>query len=351
MWMEGADLLHQGYIKLPKGVTIVWPDSGEGMIRDEGHVEAGQGIYYHTAMLSSQHNQLSEMVNPGRIYNQVGRFIRAGATEFFLVNVSDIRPVPLSTDCVMKLVWNAKPYMGKTDEENMDAFLLDWSKREFGTDLAGKIAAIYKQYYAIPYMRDDVLKGENSIHTRLRRLNALVEPLMADAKMLTDEALKSAQENLTFSNSAAAYVGDLLDKAKLVIPQLPDDRANFYQSHVITEIQIHLQSLLALEWYCKSVLAYHSGDKTTAVADAENAVRSCNDLFSALHQAEYGKWAGWYRGECFVNLNGSYDLVRVLAARMKGEPLPPTRKPRTYEDLYKYQERFEKNFPLLYPEK
>jgi hypothetical protein len=374
MWMEGADLLQKGFIKLPKGVTIVWPDAGEGIIRDGGQVQAGHGIYYHTAMLSYQHNQLSEMVNPGRIYKEIGRFVEAGATEFFLVNVSDVRTVPLSTDCVMKMVWDAKPYAGKTDEQNMDAFLHNWSQREFGTELADQIAAVYKQYYAIPYMRDDelkvtkytewyvgwnanpnlrddVLKGENIIHTRLRNLDKLVAPLMAEGKKLTDSSMKNTLANLSFSSTAKAYVTELLDKAKLILPQLPADRIDFYQSHVITQIQIHLQSLNMLESYCKVALAYNLGEKDESITDAGVALQACKDLFSALHQAEYGKWAGWYRGECFVNINGSYDVLRVLVARLKGEPIPPVRKARTYEDLYKYQEPFLKNFPLLYPEK
>jgi hypothetical protein len=163
--------------------------------------------------------------------------------------------------------------------------------------------------------------------------------------------MKNTLANLSFSSTAKAYVTDLLDKAKLILPQLPADRVDFYQSHVITQIQIHLQSLNMLESYCKVALAYNSGEKDESIIDAGVALQACKDLFSALHQAEYGKWAGWYRGECFVNLNGSYDVIRVLVARLKGEPIPPVRKARTYEDLYKYQEPFLKNFPLLYPEK
>jgi hypothetical protein len=144
MWSEGAEMFHQGLIKLPEGVTLVWPDKGNGMIQDNGQVKAGQGIYYHTAMLNGRCNQLTEMVNPGRIYNQVGRFVKAGATKFFLVNVSDVRPVPLSTDCAMKFAWNANPYMGKTDEQNMMAFYKDWSARQFGDKVNEQVGDVYK---------------------------------------------------------------------------------------------------------------------------------------------------------------------------------------------------------------
>jgi hypothetical protein len=132
LWMEGAEMMRAGHLKLPEGVSTVWPDDGSGMIRDKGAVAAGQGIYYHTAVMSRKHNQLTEMVNPGRIYAELGRFVRAGATNYFLVNVSDVRPVPLSTDCAMRFAWNAAAVPEKDDRKNMEAFLVDWSRRQFG---------------------------------------------------------------------------------------------------------------------------------------------------------------------------------------------------------------------------
>ncbi len=351
MWWEGADLYHQGVLRIPEGVTLVWPDNGAGIIRDNGKAQSGDGIYYHTAMLNNRANQLSEMVNPGRIYNEVLRFVRAGATSFFLVNVSDVRPVPLSTDCAMKLVWDAKPFLDKTDEENMTDFLRDWSRRQFGTDLSGTIASNYREYFDISYMRRNVLEGENALHTKLRRLDWQTAPLIKEGKPLTEDMLKSCGDLLTFSKQNSAYVRDLLDRARSVFPQVPGDRRDFYRSHILTQLEVHHYSLLVLESYCRALLAYQSGDKADAVLNAESALQSSVEICSAFHQSEYGKWAAWYEGEDFVGVMYTYDLIRVLTARLKGEPVPPIRKRRGYQDVEKYQEAFSKNFPLLYPGK
>lgn len=348
MWMEGAELYHQGLIKLPEGVTLVWPDSGEGFIRDNGNVKAGQGIYYHTAMLSGWHNQLSEMVNPGRIYNQIGRFVRAGATEFFLVNVSDIRPVPLSTDCAMKMVWDAKPYLNRTDEQNMALFLKDWSQRQFGQNVAEKIGTIYSRYFGASYMWDEVHQGEHSIHSKLRNLYGQAAPLIGNKKPISDSALKMTKDFLKFSRENREYMSGLLNQAEPLLQWVSDDRKDFYRSHVITQIQIHLKSLLTMESYCNAILAYNSGDRAGAISETEKALQACRELFSELHKAEYGKWSRWYMGECLIGLNKTYDLTRVLLAQFKDEPAPPVRQDRNYEDIYEYQESFSKNFPLLY---
>ena len=209
MWSEGAELYHEGLIKLPAGVTLVWPDNGAGIIQDKGNVKPGQGIYYHTAMLNGTCNQLTEMVNPGRIYNQVGRFVRAGATEFFLVNVSDIRPVPLSTDCAMKLAWDAKPYLDKSDKQNMTNFLADWSKRQFGSEAADKVSGIYRDYFATSYMNDSGLHGENWVHALIRQLHNLTLPQVTAGKQLGDDAREMYAELLKFSSENQVYMENL----------------------------------------------------------------------------------------------------------------------------------------------
>jgi hypothetical protein len=352
LWSEGAELYHQGFIKFPAGVTLVWPDSGSGIIQDKGTVKAGQGIYYHTAMLNAACNQLTEMVNPGRIYNQVGRFVKAGATGYFLVNVSDIRPVPLSTDCAMKLAWDAKPYLGKTDKQNMMAFYSDWSRRQFGADVAGEISGIYRDYFATSYMDDSGLKGENWVQRKIRQLHDKTFPAVAAGKPLSDDAAKLCAELLRFSGENRAYMEKLLARAEKLLPVVPSGRRDFYQSHVLTQIQIHLKSLAVLEASCQAMTAYGAGDKAKAALLVATALEEFDRIYPELRKAEYGRWAGWYEGECFTALERTRGRVENMLATLKGEPEPvkaPGWDDYGYGELYRYQEPFSKNFPLLYP--
>ncbi len=331
LWMEGAGMMHAGFLKLPEGVVQVWPDDmGNGLITDNGRVIAGQGVYYHTAMYTASRNQLSEMIPPGRIYGELGRFARAGATNFFLVNVSDVRPVPLSTDCAMRFAWDAAPYLGKTDQENMDAFLADWSRRQFGEALAKEAAAIYARYYDIPYHRHPVISGDNYLHSAMNRPDSTA---------------------YRFAMTNRPYVAELAAAAQPLLARVPANRRDFFQSHVLTPIQIHLHSLMMLEEYCAAKAAIEKKDTVQALSLAEQALRSADELFAALHRAETGKWATWYAGDLFVGMEKSRDLVRVLLAQLNGEPPPPVRGNRVaYGELYQYQTPFLTNFPLLYPQ-
>jgi len=360
MWAEGADLLHQGLIKLPEGVTVVWPDGGNGMIRDQGRVQPGQGIYYHTAMMSGAHNQLTEMVNPGRICNQIGRFARAGATKFLLVNLSDIRPVPLSTDCVMKLAWDAEPYLKDSDETNMKKMLENWSRRQFGAESGPQVAGIYQDYFTTPFMNDTGLKGEHWLHRCMRRLISKANPLISAGKPLDEEVRSFAKEMRQFSSVNRAAMEQLAEKALRLLPLIPAERKDFYQSHVLTQIQIHLQSLIALEATCQALEAYEAGERSQAATHAAGAFAALERIQGALRKAEYGKWAAWYAGERFIDLDRTRLTLQDLHAAFTGGPksLKPTRwedygmdPVHHYDDMYQFQEPFLKNYPLLYPPK
>jgi hypothetical protein len=354
MWSEGAEMVHQGLIKLPEGVTLVWPDKGEGMIQDNGKVRAGQGIYYHTAMLNGRCNQLTEMVNPGRIYNQVGRFVKAGATKFFLVNVSDVRPVPLSTDCAMKLAWNAKPYLDKTDEQNMLVFYEDWSARQFGAELSGRVSEVYKDYFNCPYMNDTGLKGENYVQGRMRLMFDKAMPLIKAGKPLGEDVLKRRDELSALSRDGLAHMEKVLARAEQLLPLIPAGRKDFYQSHILTQIQIHLISLATLKAGCQALTEYESGDKAKAISTVESQLQIFDKLYPELRKAEYGKWTAWFEGECFLGLERTRIKITDMLATLKveAELVKPYRwEDYSYEDLYRYQTIHPENFPLLYPKR
>jgi len=354
MWSEGAEMVHQGLIKLPEGVILVWPDKGEGMIQDNGKVQAGQGIYYHTAMLNGRCNQLTEMVNPGRIYNQVGRFVKAGATKFFLVNVSDVRPVPLSTDCAMKLAWNAKPYTDKSDAENMLAFYKDWSTRQFGAALSGRVSEIYKDYFNCPYMNDTGLKGENYVQGRMRLMFNKAMLQIKEGKPLGEDVWKRHEELSALSRDGLAHMEKVLKKAEQLLPLIPAERKDFYKSHVLLQIKIHVISLATLKAACQALTEYESGNKTKAITTVEAQLQIFDNIYSELHKAEYGKWTAWFEGECFLGLERTRIKIADMLSTLKGEPEPvkPYRgEDYSYEDLYQYQTKKPENFPLLYPKK
>jgi hypothetical protein len=160
-----------------------------------------------------------------------------------------------------------------------------------------------------------------------------------------------AAEVVKFASRNRPYVAELARKAESLSARIPADRKQFYQAHVLTPIGIHLHSLEMLESYGRSLAAYSAGDKPQSIALVEKSLLAVDGVFAALHQAEYGRWAGWFIGERFVDLEANRDRLRVMRAALRGESPPPIRPPFGYKELYEYQVPFGKNFPLLYPKK
>jgi len=391
MWDEGAKLYRQGVITLPPGVALVWPDDGTGLMRENGQNQSlgpplfkdasmrnsltgaipsnlsglaeaepplqagrepqpGQGIYYHTAMMRWWFNQLTEMVPPARIYQELGRFIRAGATEYFLLNLSDVRPVPLGTDCAMKLAWDATPYRDRTDAENQAAFLLDWCRRQYGVTTASEIASLYHAYFDIPSHRTEVRQSDHAPHSYLRYLASDMFPVVLAGQPLSVELNAELLTRLDCCRANITALAALLAQARALSPSLPPERRGFFQSHLLTALGIHLHGHEMLAAYGEGLHSLQRHDRPGALADLARALAGIEGVFAALRLAEQGKWTCWYIGEAFVSLDFSRDLIRRHTALVRGEAPPPIRPRRYYPEVYAYQDVFKPNYPLMYPD-
>src|ERR1700733_11922624 len=117
-------------------------------MQDGGKVGAGQGMYFHVAMMNGQANQLSEMVSVKIIQSEIGRYIDAGATSYFLVNTSDVRPYVMTTRAVMEMAWGGIPATTGADAKGdaEDAYYRRWITEEFGPRSVPVLTKMYKEY-------------------------------------------------------------------------------------------------------------------------------------------------------------------------------------------------------------
>ena len=159
LWQEGARLVQEGYLKIPPEVTLVWADTGYGDMQDGGQVASGQGAYFHVAMMNGQANQLTEMVPVSVIQSEIGRYIKAGATSYFLVNTSDLRPVAMTTRAVMEMAWSGNLTGGPSATAPADAtdadtaFYKRWATEEPGSGLLMNGRKVYKEYFCGSVLR------------------------------------------------------------------------------------------------------------------------------------------------------------------------------------------------------
>ena len=346
LWQEGARLVQQGYLNIPPEVATVWADTGYGYLQDKGLVTSGQGAYYHVAMMNGRANQLSEMVPVDRIHSEFGRYIKAGATHYLLLNTSDIRPVPMTTKAVMAVAWKGLP---QDPAGENDPYYRQWSSEEFGPRAAAKVAEVYKEYFAAPaHLPGDepaLEYGDNYYQTEARRF---LEEYMVGFPLYflpgqaptwttprvftlpsenprTPDLLESLKGEIQRCGEAQPRWDALWIKALAAEPLVLPERLPFYRAHVLAMIAIGKESNRILLSVAQAVLDAKDGKTQAARTAVQRALLAFEEIAKAEKSAEYGKWKDWYRGDWLTGIPRTRELVQIFGKRLEDplSPLPP----------------------------
>ncbi len=336
LWMEGAKLMRQGDLVIPPEVITVWPDTGYGDMQDHGEVKAGEGAYIHVAMYNGAANQLSELTPVSRLFASLGRFEKAGATAFLLVNTSDIRPVTMGASAVLDFGWQGAS-IGSSDR-----FYEGWSAEEFGARAAPRVAAVYKDYFAAPADRPGpsaLPYGDNYYHSMARELmlNVMLQWPVYDLPGQTPQwttphvrhlpydpgwAPQQAEKEIAACGAAQARWDAVWNEAKAAEPLVSVDRRLFYQAGVLTMIAINRESNQMLLSLSQAIVALHNGDHAAATAKTDQALLALDALKAEESKAEYGKWKNWYGGDWLVGVDRTRQLLVHFAAYLKNPDVP-----------------------------
>ena len=341
LWQEGAQLMDKGYLKIPPEVTLVWADTGYGDMQDGGTVAAGQGAYFHVAMMNGEANQLSEMVPVVRIQSELGRYIKAGATSYLLVNTSDIRPVAMTTRALMEVAWGGVPAGGDAD------FYKRWATEEFGGKSADVLTALYREYFAASALRPnrnsvgvtptqiEVTReyGDQHYHSEIRRiiLDTLSEhqvaampsqsPKWTPPRVIpaADAEMRKAVLDWDIQECEAAQPrwDAVWEHAVAAEGVVDPTRRDYYQAGVLTMITINRESNRALMLVAKAVADVDAGRTEQARSDAADALRALDALQGSMAKAEYGQWKNWYRGDWLTGVYRTRELVQNYADHLQ----------------------------------
>jgi Ni/Co efflux regulator RcnB len=393
LWQEGARLVHEGYLKIPPEVSLVWADTGYGDMQDGGNVAAGHGMYFHVAMMNGQANQLSEMVSVKTIQSEIGRYIKAGATSYFLVNTSDIRPVVMTTRAVMEMAWGGVPATlgeaassssaGAASEDADGVFYRRWATEEFGAKAAPALEEIYKAYFTAPSLRRafgpprltsagavpppapsadadaPLVNGDQHYHSEARRLildelsQHQVAAIPSQSPKWTpprlmptpDEQVRKALLEADIADCSAAQPrwDAVWQKAVATEPLVDPARRQYYQAAVLTMITINRESNRMLLELSRAIQDDHAGNNAKAQTEAADALKALDAIQASMSAAEYGKWKNWYRGDWLTGVYRTHELVEYYLNNLK-DPMSKLPAPASwsgweaYFHIMKYQD-------------
>jgi hypothetical protein len=174
--------VYRAGLKLPDDVTIVWADDNHGYIRqlsnaDEQKRQGGSGVYYHLSYWGAPHDYLwLSSTSPSLISYEMTKAYRYGASRLWVFNVGDIKPAEMETQFALDLAWNVEAW----PPEKAHGYAQVWAAATFGSQFAGPIAEIKKEYYRLaqaakPEHASSVTFDGGEIAERLRSYRAIVD--------------------------------------------------------------------------------------------------------------------------------------------------------------------------------
>lgn len=134
---------------LPEDVMIIWPDDNDGHMRGlpTSLGKWKHGVYYHLAYLGGNlSKQTTHTETPAVVGSEFEKIVKAGATEYMLVNMSEVRDYVMGARMIGDICWNAAAVFAAPNAAGRYASW--WSREYFGKN-AEAADGVYAQYFTL----------------------------------------------------------------------------------------------------------------------------------------------------------------------------------------------------------
>lgn len=142
-WREAAEMYNKGYLKIPKGVQIVFSDLGlncmwaDDFYQNEYNKDTDYGVYYHAGYWPGQH--CCESFMPQKMQYFMAQAYNDKSIGYALLNVANIKEFTRSITCFAKTTWTC-------GEADLTKEFYNYYYRVFGKEKGQEIIDLYKQY-------------------------------------------------------------------------------------------------------------------------------------------------------------------------------------------------------------
>lgn len=301
---------HRNEFNLPEDVIIVWPDNNNGIMRalpkDTGKWK--HGVYYHLSYLGNPAitKQITHVTSPRRIANQFRQIVASGATEFCLVNVSELRDFILGARMIARIGWEPGEMLGGSNPA--ERYLKWWTREYFGNKAASESKKVYDRYYQLISKPVMLWNGSDMVQSLLGKLidkfnGKSVTP--ADANKIQELKKRDREYQETM---------DIAEKAK---QKMNHQQQQYFFENALLGLLIDWRPTQAA---LKLNEALSEPDHQKAWALVEDARKPLEQLKLEISRAERPPFKKWYR-ETWIrqefspyNVHRPYEQVRAFLA-------------------------------------
>ncbi|PKD19732.1 glycosyl hydrolase [Salegentibacter salinarum] len=218
LYKEVQDYYDQG-MRVPDDVTLLLADDNWGNIRklpnpEDEPREGGYGIYYHFDYVGGPRNyKWLNTTQIERVWEQMNLAYQYDATELWVVNVGDLKPMEFPISFFLDFAWDPE----SIDAGGLEEYATDWVEKQFGSEYASKISEILNKYTKYNSRRKpEMLSPEtyslinyNEAENVVKDYNQLVEKAEGINKKLPDEYKDAYFQLVLFPVKASANLNEL----------------------------------------------------------------------------------------------------------------------------------------------
>jgi hypothetical protein len=289
---------------LPEDVMIIWPDDNDGHMRGlpSGLGKWKHGVYYHLAYLGGRlSKQLTHTVNPKTIAEQFEKIVKAGATEYMLVNVSEVRDYVMTARMVADVTWEAPKIFATAGAA--DRYTAWWSREYFN---GAPAEAAYQKYFS-------TLDGPNKFWIAPDAVEDLVDALYQ--KVGGETTAPYAAEKVALLRSYQAQLEEALATAAKARDGMSFSEERFFNTDVMLGLIVAERQTRAALKLEEALRAPDAKAMWRAVGSARDALE---EMETHLRRGEYPPFDRWYQESwirsalSFNNPHRPYNQVRAL---------------------------------------
>ena len=290
-----------GKLDVPPEVTIVWTDDNDGHMRGlpRAKDQWKHGVYYHLAYFSTSTRltkQVSHIVQPALVESEFRNIVQAGATEYMLVNVSELREYVMEARMLAEICWDAEKAFAQPGAA--DRYVRWWSHEYFGDAAAVEVEQAYRGYYQQLKSWDQISVGSNAVLQTLTAFEAKLQnkpvtPLPPDLASSLEQRAK-AYEALSGTIRSAST-------------KMTADRQQYFYEHVSFPLLVDWRQTTA------AIALIRAFDESNVDAARKLCFRAFDDLKlleDEIRRAERPPFERWYRKTWIRDDDSPYNLHR-----------------------------------------
>ncbi|AUP78823.1 glycosyl hydrolase 115 family protein [Flavivirga eckloniae] len=308
----------KGNFDFPEDVILVWNDDGDAKMRalPETLGKWKHGIYYHLAYYGHTTKQTHHTVKPHRIEQEFRKVLDAGATEYMLVNVSEMREFVMNARFLAEICWDAKTAFFEPNAA--DRYVEWWSREYFGDMAANDVVQSYNHYFDILHSHNQIWEGSKNFDKALDRLRFR---LKGDHHIRYNDDDKN---HLEYLNNRLAKYDDAFLPCKRAVRKMNSQQARFFFENVELGLLFDYHTTKAAGLINEALSKYPDKE---ALNYANKAMKTLEILEQEILKAERPPFENWYR-DTWIRRKDSWTSVHYAYHKLKDYLS-------TYESRYK----------------